>query len=102
MWRLSRLQLAALHLMLRQQQEAVGQYAAIIDGVEDPATKELYKGEMLLAVFPDDREQLELARRVFQQAIALNPHLDAAQGRINQIDKMLGETDPSPEAGDSK
>jgi tetratricopeptide (TPR) repeat protein len=101
-WISARLQLAALHLMLRKQQEAVGQYAAIIDGVEDPATKELYKGEMLLAVFPDDREQLELARRVFQQAIALNPHLDAAQGRIKQIDEILGETDLPSEPGDSK
>ena len=87
--------------MLRQTQKAVGQYVAIIDGVEDPASKDLYTGEMLLNVFPDDQEQLTLARHLFQQAIALNPELDVARSRIDQIDKKLARIGLPSEPGDS-
>ena len=100
-WIKARLQLASIHLMLRQTQKAVGQYATILDGVEDPASKAQYKGEMLLNVFPDDPEQLTLARNLFQQAIALNPELGVARSRIDQIDKKLARFDLPSEPGDS-
>jgi len=99
-WIKVRLLLASIYKARKQYQEVVSQYAAIIDRVKDPATKDLYKGEMLLAVFPDDREQLELARSLFQQALALDPELDSARKRIDLIDKKLEKPDTTSGSDD--
>jgi tetratricopeptide (TPR) repeat protein len=92
-WIKARLALVAIYLATRQYQRVVGQYAAIIDRVEEPAAKDLYKGEMLLAVYPDDVEQLSLARSLFQQAMTRDPNLAVAAERIKLVDERLAEID---------
>lgn len=92
-WLEARIALASIYKALKQYQEVVGQYAAIIDRVEDPAAKDLYKGEMLMEVFPDDREQLELARSLLLQALAANPGLDSAETRLKQVELRLEAID---------
>lgn len=101
-WIEARLSLAAIYLAGKQNQQVVEQYAAIIDGVEDPAIQFRYKGEMLMMVFPDDRDQLVLARSLLRQALALDPDLISAEKRIEQIDRRLAEIDAraaTPDAG---
>lgn len=90
-WISAQLALASIYRVRRQYQKVVEQYAAIIDRVAEPAIKNLFKAEMLLAIYPDDRQQLELARRVFQQALALNPELHSASERIRLIDEKLAK-----------
>lgn len=92
-WIKARLSLSSIHLALKQYQQVVEQYAAIIDRVEEPANKFRFKGEMLMMVFPDDREQLILARGLLQQALALDPELIAADKRLQQLDARLAEMD---------
>jgi len=89
----ARLKLVSIYLALKQFKEVASQYMAIIDQVEEPAGKALYKGELLLSIYPESREQLENARRLFQQAIELDPNLRVARKRIKQIDKKLAGTD---------
>ncbi len=101
LWTKARLALVSIYLATEQYQRVVGQYAAIIDRVEEPAAKDLYKGEMLLAVYPDDAKQLSLARSLFQQALVLDPDISVAAERIKLIDERLAEIDaqtPVPDA----
>lgn len=101
-WLPARLSLASLYQLRKQYQQVVEQYADIIERTVEPALKDFYKGEMLLAVYPDDREQLELARRLFQQALAQNPDLDSARMRIERIDRKLTNIDALSAPADSK
>ena len=101
-WLKARLALAALYQARKQNQQVVEQYAAIIDRVEDPASKDMYKGEMLMMVFPEDREQLEVARSLFQQALALNPDLTMADRRLKQIDQRFAELDAQSSVPDAR
>lgn len=101
-WLKARVALASVHKARKQYQQVVEQYAAIIERVEDPASKDFYKGEMLMMVFPDDREQLELARSLFQQALVLNPGLTMADKRLEQIDTKLAEIDAQSSFPDAR
>jgi hypothetical protein len=92
-WLSARMALISIYQASNQYQKVVEQYAAIIDRVEEPALEQFYKAEMLMAVYPDDREQLTLARQVFQQALAMKPDLEQARKRIEQIDRILAEMD---------
>ena len=101
-WLKARLAVASLYKARKQYQQVVEQYAAIIDRVDDPASKDLYKGEMLMMVFPDDREQLEVARSLLQQALALNPDLTMADKRLKQIDQRITEFDAQSSVPDPR
>jgi tetratricopeptide (TPR) repeat protein len=101
-WLKARLAAASLYKARKQYQQVVEQYAAIIERVDDPASKALYKGEMLMMVFPDDREQLEVARSLLQQALALNPELTMADKRLKQIDQRITEFDAQSSVPDPR
>jgi tetratricopeptide (TPR) repeat protein len=89
----ARLELVPIYLALENYQQVASQYAAIIEEEEDPAYKEFYKGELLLTLFPEDREQLQKARQLFRQALEKDPKLRAAQKLITRIDRKLAEPD---------
>jgi tetratricopeptide (TPR) repeat protein len=97
----ARLTMASIYLARKQYQQVAGQYMVIIEQVKKPSHKEMYKGELLLLLYPDNKEQLEIARRLFQQAIEKDPGLIAAQKRIKQVNERLAKIDSASHSSDS-
>ncbi len=91
-WIQAKLALAKIYLKQDELQKAADQYVYIINRLDDLALKEMYKGVLLLELYPRNREKLTEAKGHFEKALRLDPDIDKAQDWIDHLEAML---DPS-------
>lgn len=100
-WIQARLALAKIYFKQGELQEGADQYVLIINRLEDPALKEMYKGLLLLELYPKNREKLTEAKSHFETALQLDPDIEKAQDWIDHLESLLdpSNNDPAAEAG---
>lgn len=88
---------ALAHFYLRQnrQQDAEKRFLDVIDWSEDPAEKALYRGEMIVSLYPYRREQLSMARSYLREALRLRPGWSKAENMLHNLDRALGYSNSS-------
>jgi tetratricopeptide (TPR) repeat protein len=70
-------------------QEGANRFLYVINRIEDPAYKELYRGVMLVRLYPRNRQRLLEARGYFEKALELKPELQEAKTWIDHLNTML-------------
>lgn len=96
-WLVSRLTIAEVYFAQGMLQEGADQFAYIINRLEDPARKEMYKGLLMLKLYPKSKTKLLEARGYFEQALSLNPDLEKAQYWLDYVNSLL-----DPEIGNEE
>lgn len=91
-WLQAKLALAKIYLKQGELQKGADQYVYIINRLDEPALKEMYKGVLIVELYPRSREKLAEAKGHFEKALQLDPEIDKAQGWIDHLDSIL---DPS-------
>ncbi len=82
--------LAQYYLREGRREDAARQFARAVQAEHDPALQAYRRGEMLVFLYPSNRQKLLQARSHFAEAVRLQPRLGAAQARLNQLDRALG------------
>lgn len=95
-WIDARLSLVSIYIAQGNRQKAADQYVDIINRVEEPERKELYKGDLLVSLFPKNRERLMMAKQHYQVALKLKPGWEAAEDRLTQLEKMISSIEGGP------
>ena len=73
-----------------RREDAARQFARAVQAENDPALQAYRRGEMLVFLYPSNRQKLLQARSHFAEAVRLQPRLGAAQARLNQLERALG------------
>ncbi|MEE4217035.1 MAG: tetratricopeptide repeat protein [Xanthomonadales bacterium] len=95
-WIKARLAMAKVYFSQGQLQEGANQYATIINKLDDPALKEMYKGLVLLELYPRNRGKLNEAKGHFEKAMQLDPDIDKAQDWVDHLESMLDPANIEP------
>lgn len=88
-WLEGRLMLGNLLIDTGQKQKGADEFVYIINRLEDPAQKELYKGILYIKLYPNSRSRLEEAQAYFEKALELDPELDAVELWMEQVDILM-------------
>ena len=88
-WLQAGMLLADIHSLERRPQAAAARYARIIEKMELPEQKEVYRGIALVRVWPEDRQKLLQARAHFERALEISPGLEAAIEWRDHVDGLL-------------
>lgn len=102
-WIRARLSLAKIYISQGKLQEGADHYAYIINRVEKPAHKEMYKGFLLIELYPGSREKLTEAKGHFEKALQLDPESEKAQQSLDHLETVLNPVEdgsvpePSPD-----
>jgi tetratricopeptide (TPR) repeat protein len=82
--------LAQFYLRQGRWQDAMIQFERAIEEEDIPAVKAYRRGQMLVLLYPRDRQKLLEARSYFAEALRLQPRLTAAQQWLDRLDQVLG------------
>jgi tetratricopeptide (TPR) repeat protein len=82
--------LAVFYLRLGRRQEAIDQFELAIQAEDNPALQAYRRGEMLVLLYPRNRQKLLEARSHFRQAVQLQPRLAPAQEWLDRLNRKLG------------
>lgn len=94
-WLRARLSLAKILINQGKLQEGADHYAYIINRVEDPAHKEMFKGFLLIELYPGSREKLTEAKGHFEKAVQLDPESEKAQKWLEHLQTVLNPSEDS-------
>ena len=94
-WIKARISLAAIYIAQREHQKAADLYAEIVNGVEEPEKKEMYKGDLYVTVFKKSRTNLLLAQKHYLIAAELRPGWRPVEKRLAAVEVLLAEMDES-------
>lgn len=91
--------LGNLLIDLGRKQEGADHFVHIINSLENPARKEMFKGLLMIKLYPNSQSKLEEARAYFEKALTLEPELESVQDWLDHLDSKLNgdNTDPPPE-----
>jgi tetratricopeptide (TPR) repeat protein len=81
--------LAQFYLRQGRREDAARQFERAIEREHDPALQAYRRGEMLVFLYPRDRQKLLEALNQFREAVRLKPRLAVAQARLDQLDREL-------------
>jgi len=81
--------LARFYLGEGRRDEAMTQYQRAVDAEVEPGHRAFRRGEMLVLLYPRDRDRLIEARAHFAEAVRLQPQLAEAQVWLNRLDRAL-------------
>ena len=81
--------LAQFYLRQGRREDAMRQFELTIKAEKNPALRAYRNGEMMVFLYPDNRQKLLEARNYFSVAVKLQPRLVAAQVWLDRIDQVL-------------
>ena len=82
-------------------QEGADRYVYVINRVKLAEHKEIYKGVLLVKLYPGRREQLLLAKGHFEKALELKPDMEEAAVWVEYMETVLAPTSESEEIGEA-
>lgn len=97
LWIQARTSLATIYVALREMQKAADLYVEIVNGVEAPEEKEMYKGDLHVTIYGKNREKLLVARKHYQNALEIRPGWKPAEQRLTVLDKLLADMEAATE-----
>jgi len=80
---------AKFYVRQNRPKDALRHFINAINWSKDPAIKAFYTAEMMLALNPGNREQLELARSRIQEALRLRPEWEEAEEKLRELNRIL-------------
>jgi len=86
--------LAQFYLRQGRREDAIRQFELSANAEKNPALRAYRNGEMLVFLYPDNRQRLLEARSYFSEAVRLQPRMAAAQVWLDRIDQVLGGPRP--------
>jgi len=85
----ARVVLAKFHVREGRRNEAQKYFDQAIELSVDPASRAFNRAEMIVSLYPGNREKLSEAKRFYEEALRLRPAWQAANTRLTKLNKIL-------------